>query len=54
MLSCINGMVEWYRTSGNPRLLQAALNAWKDITAKRLDITSTTYQVWLPLRKGTP
>ncbi len=39
MLSCINGMLEWYRTSGDPRLLQAALNAWEDILARRLYIT---------------
>ena len=41
MLSCINGMLEWYRTTGDRRLLQAALNAWEDIIAKRLYITGT-------------
>jgi len=41
MLSCINGMVEWYRTAGDDRYLQAALGAWQDILAKRLYITGT-------------
>jgi uncharacterized protein len=41
MLSCINGILEWYRTTGDPRLLQAAINAWEDIVAKRLYITGT-------------
>ena len=41
LLSCINGMLEWYRTTGDPRLLEAALNAWEDIVAKRLYITGT-------------
>ncbi len=39
MLSCINGLVEWYRTTGECRYLQAAVNAWNDITAKRNYIT---------------
>jgi DUF1680 family protein len=39
MLSCINGLVEWYRTTGQRRHLQAAVNAWNDITAKRNYIT---------------
>lgn len=41
MLSCLNGALEWYRTTGDARLLQAALNAWQDITAKRLYLTGT-------------
>ena len=41
MLSCLNGMLEWYRVTGDDQLLQAALNAWKDIVAKRLYITGT-------------
>ena len=41
MLSCINGMLEWYRTAGDARYLQAALNAWQDILVKRLYITGT-------------
>jgi DUF1680 family protein len=41
MLSCINGLLEWYRTTGDPRYLQAAINAWQDIEAKRLYITGT-------------
>ncbi len=39
MLSCINGLVEWYRTTADRRYLQAAVNAWDDITAKRNYIT---------------
>ncbi len=41
MLSCINGMLEWYRITGDPQHLQAAVNAWEDIVAKRLYITGT-------------
>jgi hypothetical protein len=41
MLSCINGMLEWYRTTGDPRYLRTALNVWEDIVAKRLYITGT-------------
>ncbi len=41
MLSCINGMLEWYRTTGDSRYLRTALNAWEDIVAKRLYITGT-------------
>jgi DUF1680 family protein len=41
MLSCINGMLEWYRTVGDPKLLEAALNAWQDIVDKRLYLTGT-------------
>jgi len=39
MLSCLNGLLEWYRATGDKELLTAALNAWEDITAKRLYIT---------------
>ncbi len=38
-LSFINGLLEWYRISGDKDLLNAAVNAWEDITAKRLYIT---------------
>jgi DUF1680 family protein len=39
MLSCLNGLLEWYRTTGKAEYLQAATNAWKDIVAHRLYIT---------------
>jgi DUF1680 family protein len=39
MLSCINGILEMYRTTGDPRLLEACRNAWQDIVDKRLYIT---------------
>lgn len=39
MLSCLNGALELYRTTGDPRLLEACQNAWKDIVANRLYIT---------------
>ena len=39
MLSCLNGALEYYRTVGDPRILQACLNAWQDIVARRLYIT---------------
>jgi DUF1680 family protein len=38
-LSFINGLLEWYRISGEKDLLQAAKNAWEDITTNRLYIT---------------
>ena len=41
MLSSINGLLEWYRSTGNPEYLKAAINAWEDIVAKRLYITGT-------------
>ncbi|GDY11573.1 hypothetical protein LBMAG53_04510 [Planctomycetota bacterium] len=43
-LSCVNGMLEWYRITGDPNLLQAALNAWEDIVTKRLYITGSSSQ----------
>ena len=39
MLSCINGILEVYRTTGDPKLLEACLNAWKDMVDNRLYIT---------------
>lgn len=42
MLSCLNGVVELYRTTGERPLLDAALAAWQDIVDKRLYLTGTT------------
>ena len=39
MLSCLNGALEYYRTVGDPRILEACLNAWQDIVAHRLYLT---------------
>lgn len=39
MLSCLNGALEFYRTTGEPQILQACLNAWQDIVQNRLYIT---------------
>ena len=39
MLSCLNGALELYRTTGNTNLLSACLNAWQDIVAHRLYLT---------------
>ena len=39
MLSCLNGALEYYRTVGDPKILEACLNAWKDIVDHRLYIT---------------
>jgi DUF1680 family protein len=36
MLSCLNGALEMYRTTGERTLLTAAVNAWQDIVAHRL------------------
>ena len=38
-LSCLVGIMEWYRTTGERKYLDAALNAWRDIVAKRSYIT---------------
>jgi len=39
MLSCLNGALEYYRTVGEHRLLEACLNAWQDIVSNRLYLT---------------
>jgi DUF1680 family protein len=59
MLSCINGLVEWYRTTGDRQYLQAAVNAWNDITSKRNYITGSVSvqdffgdDHWLPNPEG--
>ncbi len=39
MLSCLNGALEYYRTTGDDQLLEACLNAWQDIVDKRLYLT---------------
>ncbi len=39
MISCLNGALEYYRTTGEPQILQACLNAWQDIVDHRLYLT---------------
>jgi DUF1680 family protein len=39
MLSCLNGVLEYYRTVGDPKFLEACVNAWQDIVANRLYVT---------------
>ena len=39
MLSCLNGILEVYRTTGDAKLLEACRNAWQDIADKRLYLT---------------
>ena len=39
MLSCLNGALEFYRTTGDRKLLDACLNAWQDIVDNRLYLT---------------
>ena len=39
MLSCLNGALEYYRTTGDPKILEACLNAWEDIVRNRLYLT---------------
>jgi len=39
MLSCLNGILEVYRTTGDPKLLVACRNAWQDIVNNRLYLT---------------
>jgi len=42
MLSCLNGALEYYRTVGGDRLLEACLNAWQDIVDNRLYLTGAS------------
>jgi DUF1680 family protein len=41
MLSCLNGALEFYRTVGDRKILEACLNAWQDIVHHRLYPTGT-------------
>ena len=41
MISCFNGLLEYYRTTGDPDALQACLYAWEDIVRCRLYLTGT-------------
>ena len=41
MLSCINGIIELYRTTGDAKLLAVCQNAWQDIVDKRLYISGS-------------
>ena len=41
MLSCLNGALEFYRTVGDRKILEACLNAWQDIVDHRLYPTGT-------------
>lgn len=41
MLSCLNGALEYYRTTGDRQYFEACLNAWDDIVKNRLYITGT-------------
>jgi DUF1680 family protein len=41
MLSCLNGALEFYRTTGERQFLDACLNAWQDIVDHRLYLTGT-------------
>ena len=42
MLSCIIGLVQLYKVTGEEKLLNAAVNAWDDIQKNRLYITGTS------------
>jgi len=42
MLSCLVGALEYHRTVGDERLLEACLRAWQDIVERRLYLTGTT------------
>jgi DUF1680 family protein len=39
MLSCLNGALEYYRTVGDAKIIEACLNAWQDIVDHRLYVT---------------
>src|SRR5665811_1009126 len=36
MLSCLNGGLEYYRTTGDKQVLKACFNAWQDIVDNRI------------------
>ena len=42
MLSCLNGALEYYRTTGDRPLLEACRNAWRDIVDHRLYLTGAS------------
>jgi DUF1680 family protein len=42
MLSCLVGLAELYRMTGDETYLKPCVNAWNDVAAKRLYITGTT------------
>ncbi|MDQ3256640.1 MAG: glycoside hydrolase family 127 protein [Acidobacteriota bacterium] len=42
MMSCLVGLLDLYRLTGDETFLKPVLLAWKDITTKRLYITGTT------------
>ena len=42
MISCLNGILEYYRTTGDADALQACLNAWRDIVDHRLYLTGAS------------
>ena len=41
MLSCLNGALEYYRTTGDRKIFEACRNAWQDIVTHRLYLTGT-------------
>jgi len=42
MLSCLNGALEYYRVTGDKKILAACLNAWQDIVDNRIYPTGGT------------
>jgi DUF1680 family protein len=60
MLSCLNGLLEWYRTTGDRKCFDAVVLAWEDITSKRIYLTGSVSvqdffgdDYWLPNPEGT-
>jgi uncharacterized protein len=53
MLSCLVGLCELHRTTGEQRYLIPAINAWNDITANHLLITGSgsSREFWTPPRQ---
>jgi DUF1680 family protein len=53
MLSCLVGLCELHRTTGEQRYLISAINAWNDITANHLLITGSgsNREFWSPPRQ---
>ena len=50
MLSCLLGIVKYYKLTGEQRYLQAAQTAWQDIATRRLYVTGTAsdHEVFMP------
>jgi len=51
MLSCLLGIIKYYKLTGDERYLRAAHTAWTDIATRRLYITGTAsdHEIFMPI-----